>query len=282
MREGRRIKTIDPINLMIPFIMPHRSGASNLFEATMDITEAEKYLREKRLSGQANISMMHVFMAAYVRVVSQLPGINRFIRGQRIYARNGITISLTIKKNMALDAQETVVQVAADPKDTLNNVYDKLNALVEENKVEGDTNGTDTLAKFLCMIPRVFLKLVVWFLKTLDYFGWMPRFVTRLSPFHGSMFITNVGSLGIDAIYHHLYDFGNIPVFISMGKKKNVLELNDEGEIVKKKAISITVVTDERICDGHYYAEAFKQIRKYIEKPWLLENPPETVVEDVK
>ncbi len=281
-REGRRIKTVDPINYIIPFIMPTRSGASNFFEATLDITEAEKYLREKRLSGQNGLSIMHVIMAAYVRVVSQYPGINRFIRGQRIYARNGISISLTIKKKLTLDAQETVVQLIADPRDTLDDIYNKLNKLVEENKVEGDTNGMDALIRLVCKIPRIFLRTFVNFIKFLDYFGCMPRFITRLSPFHGSMFLTNVGSLGIDAIYHHLYDFGNIPIFISMGKKKNILELTDEDEVIKKKAITVTVVTDERICDGHYYAEAFKKIKKYIENPALLENPPETVVEDIK
>ena len=281
-REGRRIKTVDPINYIIPFIMPTRSGASNFFEATLDITEAEKFLREKRMAGQSNLSIMHVIMAAYVRVVSQYPGINRFIRGQRIYARNGISISLTIKKKLTLDAQETVVQLIADPRDTIDDIYNKLNTLVEENKEEGDTNGMDALIRLVCKIPRIFLKSFVGSLKVLDYFGCMPRIITKLSPFHGSMFLTNVGSLGIDAIYHHLYDFGNCPVFIAMGKRKNILELTDEDEVIKKKAITITVVTDERICDGHYYAEAFKKIKRYIENPSLLETPPETVVEDIK
>ncbi len=281
-REGRRIKTVDPINYIIPFIMPTRSGASNFFEATLDITEAEKFLREKRTNGQSNLSIMHVIMAAYVRVVSQYPGINRYIRGQRIYARNGISISLTIKKKLTLDAQETVVQLKADPKDTLDDIYNKLNVLVEENKEEGDTNGMDTLVRLVCKIPRIFLRSFVNLLKFLDYFGCMPPVITKLSPFHGSMFLTNVGSLGIDAIYHHLYDFGNIPVFISMGKRKNILELTDDDEVIKKKAITVTVVTDERICDGHYYAEAFKKIKRYIENPALLETPPEKVVEDIK
>ena len=281
-RDGRRIKSVDPINYIIPFIMPTRSGASNFFEATLDITNAEKYLREKRTAGQTGLSIMHVIMAAYVRVVSQYPGINRFIRGQRIYARNGISISLAIKKKLTLDAQETVVQLDADPRDTLDDIYNKLNKLVEDNKEEGDTNSMDALVRLVCKIPRIFLKSFVGALRFLDYFGCMPGLITKLSPFHASMFLTNVGSLGIDAIYHHLYDFGNCPIFIAMGKKKNILELTDEDEVVKKKAITITVVSDERICDGHYYAEAFKKIKRYIENPALLENPPETVVEDIK
>jgi len=281
-KRGRRIKSLDPLNAITPFIMPNRNGASNMFKATIDITEAERYLRQERLKGRKNMNMMHVFMASYVRVASQMPGINRFIRGQRVYAGKDIDIALTIKKEMKLDAQETVIQIVADPKDTLGDVYGKVNDLVEINKEAGDKNSTDKLARLLMHLPSLLLKFVVWFLKSMDYMGIMPRAITKASPFHGSMFITNVGSLGIDAIFHHLYDFGNIPIFISMGKRKNHVVVDEEGKITKRKVIDITIVTDERICDGHYYAEAFKRIKRLIANPWLLETPPEKVVEDIR
>jgi hypothetical protein len=41
------------------------------------------------------------------------------------------------------------------------------------------------------------------------------------------------------------------------------------------------VVTDERICDGHYYASAFKYLMRLFQHPERLERPPERVVEDV-
>lgn len=281
-KEGRRIKTLDPMNYIIPFFMPDRNGATNYFKTTIDITEAENYLRKERIAGRSNINLMHVIMTAYVRTVAQLPGINRYIRGQRIYARNDIAISLTIKKKMQLDAQETVVKLFTQPDDTLGGIYNKVNALIEENKVAGDSNGMDVLIRALIHIPRIILKFVVWLLKTVDYFGLLPKCITNLSPFHGSMYITNLGSLGIDPVYHHLYNFGNIPIFFAMGKKKNKYILDENGNVECRKIITITVSADERICDGHYYAEAFKRIKRLIEKPWLLEEPPEKVVNDIK
>ena len=89
-----------------------------------------------------------------------------------------------------------------------------------------------------------------------------------------------MGSLGIPPIYHHLYNFGNAPIFISFGAKRPACELNLDGEIVKKKYIDYTVVTDERICDGFSYAQAFKSFRRYLANPWVLNDPPESVVED--
>jgi hypothetical protein len=101
------------------------------------------------------------------------------------------------------------------------------------------------------------------------------------SPFHASFFITSMGSLGIPPIYHHLYDFGNIPVFLAFGSKYRKNELNADGSVSEKKYIDITAVTDERICDGFYYASAFKLMRGYLKNPSVLDEPVQGPVRDV-
>ena len=106
----------------------------------------------------------------------------------------------------------------------------------------------------------------------LDKHGMMPKAIIELSPFHTSAFLTNVGSLGIDSIYHHLYNFGTTSMFFSMGKKKKSYIYEDD-EIRQEKCITIAFVGDERICDGYYYASSFKQLSKYLRKPELLEGP---------
>ena len=45
--------------------------------------------------------------------------------------------------------------------------------------------------------------------------------------------------------------------------------------------IDVKVVTDERICDGFYFASALKLIRKFVASPALLTTPPETVIDDI-
>lgn len=281
-KEGRRIKSGTPMDAVSPFIMTTRSGSSNSFSASIDIEKCEQLLREKRAEGMKGIGMIHIFMAAYVRVVSQLPGINRFIRGQRVYARDGIEICMAIKKEHKLNAPETVVKLYANPDDTLDTIYRQLCDELAENKQYGDHNNMDTAARVLMSFPRVFLKFTVWILKSLDYFGFLPRWLTKLSPFHGSMFITNMGSLGMPPIYHHLYDFGNLPLFIAMGAKRTEYRMTKDGEIKKYKMLDFTVVCDERICDGHYYATAFKKLQRILENPEQLLTPPEAVVEDIR
>ena len=280
-KEGRRIKSLPPMNVVGVYFMPNRNGASNQFSTKIDITETEKFLHEKRRNGFPGLGLMHVLLTAYVHTVAAYPGINRFIRGQKIFARNNIEMCLTIKKDMSLDAQETVVKIPASPDATIEDVYNALSATVEENRCEGDGNGMDFAARLLTYIPSVFLKFVIWFLKFLDYFGLLPRFITKISPFHSSMFITNLGSLGIPPVFHHLYDFGNIPIFISMGMKRTEYVTLKDGSTEKRKFIDVTIVCDERICDGHYYATAFKTLKKLSEKAWLMEKSPAKINSDI-
>ena len=282
LKEGRRIKGGIPMDAVTPFIMPDRSGASNMFSASVNVEKCERLLREKRLEGMKGLGMIHIFMAAYIRVVSELPGINRFIRGQRVYARNNMEICMVIKKELSLNAPETVIKLDATPTDTLYTVYENLTKLIEENKREGDNNSMDFFVRGLVNIPGIFLKFVVWLLKTFDYMGLLPRALTKLSPFHGSLFITNMGSLGMPPIFHHLYNFGNLPIFIAMGKKRTEYALNKDGEVETKRLIDFTVSCDDRICDGHYYATAFKRLQKILEHPEQLLVSPETVTEDIR
>ena len=281
-KEGRRIRSGMPMDAVTPFLMPDRSGASNMFSASVNVEKCERLLREKRLEGMKGLGMIHIFMAAYIRVVSELPGINRFIRGQRVYARNNMEICMVIKKELSLNAPETVIKLDATPTDTLYTVYENLSKLIEENKREGDNNSMDFFVRGLVNIPGLFLKFVVWILKTLDYMGLLPRALTKLSPFHGSLFITNMGSLGMPPIFHHLYDFGNLPMFLAMGKKRTEYALNKDGEVEAKRLIDFTVSCDDRICDGHYYATAFKRLQKLLENPEQLLVAPETVTEDIR
>lgn len=281
-KEGRKLRSLEPMNVVSVYIMPDRVGSSNMFRDTIDITAAEKYIHKKRDEGLKGFGMLHLLAAAYTRTVSQHPGINRFIAGQKVYARNDIVMALTMKKGLQLNSDETVIKATFEATDTAEDVYKKLSRIIEVNLAEGDNSDFDGAARVLKHIPGVLLKFVVWLLKLLDYFDLLPKFLLDLSPFHGSMFITSMGSLGIPPIFHHLYDFGNLPVFMAYGAKYSKYEINDKNEKIRKKYIDFTVNTDERICDGHYFASALKYLKEILNDPDCLDVPPESVVEDIE
>ena len=84
-----------------------------------------------------------------------------------------------------------------------------------------------------------------------------------------------MGSLGIPAIVHHLYDFGNLPVFIAFGCKYRRNEIASDGTVLKRKYVDMSFNLDERICDGFYYASALKYLRRVLADPHRLDTPPE-------
>lgn len=277
----RRVKTISPMAMISPFIMNTRTGSQNLITDRIPVAKLEKYLKEKQAEGMKNVSMMHLLIAAYVRTAAQRPALNRFIRGQRVWTRDEVEIALTIKKEMSLDSPDTVVKITVPRDATLQVIYEELNRVITEYRDNPGGDFDDT-AKALSYFPSVILKFVVWLLKLLDYFNLLPRFLTNLSPFHCSFFITSMGSLGIPPVFHHLYDFGTCPVFVSFGAKQRSYEVNPDGSVYKHSYMDLTVVTDERICDGYYFASSLKLMKSILRNPWQLDEKPENVQQDIR
>ena len=283
-KEGRRVKSLPPMSYVIPYIMKTRNTSMNYIKDSIDIEKAEAYIRKKRQEGLSSFGMLHIFLAVYARTVSQKPGINRFIRGQRIYTRDHIEVMMTIKKEMTLESPDTCIKFYMTPEDTAETIYRNFNKLVEENKAKSGNGESsfDSTARILTYIPGLFLRFTVAFLRFIDYFGLLPRFLTHISPFHASLAITSMGSLGIPPIYHHLYDFGNIPVFISYGAKRKAYELDKNGNTVARRYVDIAIVTDERVCDGFYFASALKYMRTLFNNPEMLDAPPENIIKDIR
>ena len=281
--DGRRVRTLAPMAQITAYFQVERNTCSNHFEESFEITHVERYIRQKRREGYTDFGLLHVLLAAYCRGVAKYPQLNRFISGQKVYSRgNDIQYCMVVKKDMTIESPDTSIKVHLTPYDTAEDVYHKLNAAIEEVKRSQELDGgVDNVIGLLNLIPGVVLKFVVWLLKLLDYFGMLPKFLLEVSPFHGSLFFTSMGSLGIRPIYHHLYDFGNLPVFGAFGCKRKALEAQEDGSIVQRKYLDLKFVLDERIVDGYYYATFFKYYRRLMAHPEVLDMPPEVVEKDI-
>ena len=281
--DGRRIRTLSPMAQITSYFQVERNTCSNLFEESFEITHVERYIRQKRREGLTDFGLLHVLLAAYCRGVAKYPQLNRFISGQKVYSRGtDLQYSMVIKKDMTIESPDTSIKVHLTPYDTAEDVYNKVNAAIEKVKATQELDsGIDNLIGLFNLIPGVVLKFTVWFIKLLDYFGLLPKWLVELSPFHGSFFFTSMGSLGIRPIYHHLYDFGNLPVFGAFGCKRKALEVQEDGTLVQKKYLDVKFVLDERIVDGFYYATFFKYFRRLMARPEQLDVPPEVVEKDI-
>lgn len=280
-KDGRLLRSLNPFSKFIPYIMKDRNDATNLYEDMVEITDIEQWLRGLRREDWKGIGMLHLFIAAYLRTVSQCPGVNRFISGQKIYARNNIEVVMVVKKSLTVEAEETTIKVAFEPTDTIFDVYRKMNEKVEEIKAGGEENNTEEVAGALMKIPGLLLRGAVGILKFLDYFGLLPQSLLDASPFHGSLIVTDLGSLGTCPVYHHIYNFGNLPFFLAFGSKRRAWELDRTGAPVERKYVDYRVSMDERICDGAYLVNSMKYMKYYITHPKELEERPAVVKDDI-
>ena len=280
-KDGRLIHSLAPFYKFMPYIMPTKNDACNQFEDCIEITDTDRWLRQKRLEGYKGLGYLHLFIAAYIRMVSLRPGINRFVAGRRIYARDNIEVVMTVKRSLAIDATETTIKVVFEPTDTIFDVYRKMSEKIDEIKTVEGNNNTEDVAEAMCKAPRFLLRFALTILRIMDYFGWLPQSLLDASPFHGSMIITDLGSLRIGPIYHHIYNFGTLPVFISFGAKRHAYELDRHGNMVDRKYVDCKFVMDERTVDGHYYAQFLQAFRYICQHPEIVETPPSKVVEDV-
>ena len=275
--DGRRlIRGIDPIIQFTPYIMPTRADAQNFCRQTLEYDVLADYIKAAREKGH-NLTFMSIVIAAFVRTVSQCPELNRFIMNKQIYARNRISVSFVVLRRRSDDSiMESLAKVDFEATDTIFDVGRKIEEAVGQGREDRNTNLTDMFARTLLAIPGL-TTVVVGLVKLLDRYGLMPGLVYKASPFHTSMFITNMASINMTYLYHHLYNFGTTSIFLGLGKIEKALKPSGGGKIGYKNQMPIGVVTDERICGGASYARAFSVMLKYFRDPSLMEVPPENV-----
>ena len=280
-KDGRLLRSLPAFSKFTPYIMPTRNDACNYYEDSFEVSAVDRRLRAMRVAGYKGIGLLHFQIAAYIRLVSMLPGLNRFVVGRRIYAHHDICVVMTVKRSLAVDATETTIKVHFEPTDTIYDVYRKMNEKIEEVKTSDEGSDTENVAEVFSRLPRALLRLAIQALRVMDYFGWLPESLTEVSPFHGSLVITDLGSLRIKPVFHHIYNFGTFPVFIAFGAKRHSYELDRHGNMVDRKLIDVKFTLDERTVDGHYYAQALQGWSYLFEHPEILESPPTHVVDDV-
>lgn len=279
--EGRTVKGLDAITKLTPYIMTTRNDAMCFITKYLDYDPINRYIRKKRAEG-VRISVMEMLLAAYVRTVAKYPELNRFVVGRKLFARRELCVSFAIiKVRSATEFLETTVKIFFDPTDTISEVARKVEETIAQNKTLEDENSTDKVANVLVSIPGL-LAFGVGLLKALDRIGLMPRAIINASPFHTSMFITNVGSLGMGEMYHHLYNFGTTTVFLGLGKREYKLVMGADGTVSKKSYYPMGAVIDERVSAGAMYGLAFDYFDHLLHHPEELETPPETVRYDYK
>jgi len=279
--DGRRIRNVDPMQLITGFLMKKRYDSMNLYEDTIPCEAWDNYIKEKAEQG-IKIGYMQIFIAGVVRMLALKPRLNRFVMNGKLYARPKIWVSFTIHPELHIDSPDTTIKLAFDGTETILEIAEVINdAIRKETVLREDENGADKMARVLTSLPSWVLNFVAAVAMWMDRHNILPKSVIEFSPFHTSFYITNLKSLGVNPVFHHTCEFGTNGLFFAMGKEKQI-PVVEKGEVVIQKHMPFTLVSDERFCDGLYFALALREFKKIMKNPKLLETPLEKKVEDTE
>ena len=275
--DGKRVKSIDPVIRITPYIMPMRCDAQVFLKHRANMEILSRYIRTQKREKDQQFSYMQIIVAAYVRAISANPEVNRFIMNKQLFARNNCSAAFTMLKNPNdADQGEAVVKIKFDLTDTLYDVRDRMTAAVETTRGEDASPGfVDKLLGFLFAVPGL-ATVVVALVRLLDRYGLAPAVLMDELPFYVGMYITNTASIGLHDVNHHLYNWGNVGLFLGMGTPERITEAED-GQTRVVRYLPIGTTADERVCSGAHYARFFSDVKRYLEHPELLETPPEHV-----
>ncbi len=277
-RDGRRVKGIDPIVQITPYLMPMRCDAQVFLEHRIDWEATTRYIAAQQAKGQ-RLTHMQIIIASYVRAVSQHPEVNRFIFNKQYYSRNNCSVAFTILKDpQDANCGETTVKLKFDPTDTVYDVRDRFNKGVESARDVSEANFVDKLVNALFKVPGL-VTVVAAIVRLLDRYGIAPGVLIDELPFYVGMFITNNASIGLHHVNHHIYNWGNVSLFFGMGLVEKVAVV-ENGAARMKRFLPMGITADERVCGGAHYAGFFADIVRCMEHPELLEVPPESVKYD--
>lgn len=275
--DGRRVKHMDPLVQITPYLMPMRCDAQVFLDHDVEYEPLMRYIAEKSRQG-IKITFMEILIASYVRGVSQVPEVNRFVINKQLFNRKELTTAFTMLMDTKDGSyEETAVKIQFDPSDTIYDVSARVKATVEQNRKPEDGGLLLWLATNLMKVPLL-PNVIIGLVRFLDRYGLCPRFLLDVLPFHTSMFVTNMASIGMHRVYHHIYNFGSTSLFFSIGSPERSYTVDAGGNTIRKCILPIGITADERVCGGAVYAQLFAVMKKCLKSPEILEQPPEKVL----
>lgn len=256
--DGVKIKNLSVIEKAAPFFMPDRIGAQQYITQTVKCEPIDKFIKEQRALGK-DYSYTHVLMASLVRLFYLRPKLNRFILREEIYEHKKITLCMVVKSKLTEEGEELTLKFDFDGTETIDEVKEVIDATIEKNlKAQDENYKTSKAAGFLGKLPAWMFRTALWFLRAFDRHNCFTKIISDASCFHCSCFITNLKSIKLDAIYHHLYDFGTCSIFVAMGKTKVAPQIKDNESVVAEKVFDLGLTIDERVADGFYFSKTLR------------------------
>lgn len=272
--DGDYVKNVPHMRRIQPFIMRTRTESAVYFEQSIHVGPAFDFLNQFHERTGQKATLLHLVILAAARVLHERPRLNRFTSGGRLYQRRGIWVSFSAKRAKSDNAPVFVVKRQIDPETSLTQLLENINPGVNDGR-QGKQSKTDKELSLFFMLPHIVLSFFSWLVLKMDQWGLLPQFFIQDDPLFSSIFIANLGSIQMDSGFHHLFEYGNTSIFLTIGQAKKEYTLDADGNVQEKLLASFKYAFDERVEDGLYAAQSLARLQHFIENPQELTGIPE-------
>ncbi len=273
-RDGVRVRGLDAMHVFMPYLLPNRTDNEAFVNETVNLTALNAFLEEKNAANpDYKYTIFHAVTAALAKTIYHRPKLNRFIQGYRLYERNELLLAFVAKRIFSDDGDEALLLINCDGDTTIDSLHDTICRRVSKSRKEGSVDDTTQIMNKLAKLPRFILRIIIRILNFLEYHDWLPDFLRYADPYHSTVFISNLGSIKLNAAYHHLTNWGTTSLFVVIGEKHMKTVPGPDGVPVTAEVLPLGITLDERIADGYYYAKSVKLLKHLLENPHLLDEP---------
>ncbi|MBK9035562.1 MAG: 2-oxo acid dehydrogenase subunit E2 [Myxococcales bacterium] len=271
--DGTRVRDLDPMRRMMPMLMPTRNEAVVYYEQLIDATALVAFLDEANRGDGPRLTPLHLVVAALGRTLIARPVLDRFVAGRRLWQRTQPSIAFAAKREFADGAALKTIKLPVLADEALPATAARIRAAVDAGRTRDD-RPVDRELSTLGKLPDVLLSPLVRLARFLDRWNCLPAALTKDDPLFASVFVANLGSLGIDRAWHHLYEHGTVSLFCAIGGLRPAVVVGPDGAPAVRTTLRLRFTLDERICDGYYAAQSLEILRADLEDPRRFAAPP--------
>lgn len=279
-KDGVWLRDLPAMNQIMPPLMPNRADNEAYVNVDIDLRPLDAYLEKKNAGREEDkYTYFHLISAAAAKAFILRPRMNRFICNNRIYQRNKVTVAFVVKKKFEDKSEEGLAFLEYKPGDTIDSFHNSIMDVIHQTRRVDVKDTSSGAMDLLVKLPHFLTVWIVKFIRFLDRFGWAPESMIGTDPNHAAVFLSNLGSIGLECGYHHLVNWGTNSCFIVVGKKHMTMTYDKAGNGDLHEVIPLGITLDERIADGYYYAGTVALVKELLAHPELLELSADTPVE---
>ncbi len=266
---GRRpdavpVRNLNRLRRFMPFISPRRNESLVLYETETEVAAAQRFLEEQNRTRppERRMTLFHLYLRAIAIQIHTRPNLNRFTAGGRLWQRDEVWLTFSAKREIVDGAKIMTVKRRFPADESLDEMMDGVLDELGGRRRGKETSSDKEMKLALDLLPPFAIRIAVWLLQKVNDLGLLPKKMIDDDPLFTSVFVANLGSVGMEAGYHHLWEYGTCPMFAMMGRVKP----RHDGVQVMHCRYSY----DERIEDGLYAGIGLANIKELLENPEKL------------